>query len=420
MLFEPLPPRSWLTRSFPSYPRLVAFVVAGVLFAHIGEYLFARHDLPPPLYWIAAFGLLSAPLALARLERLELPVLRLSLFVFAFLSLVVLGWLNSDGGGIARQAARTAVMSGLTILLFAVLFDTEGRIRAARVAVLVMVLVAVIANIYEIFAPGTFNDSLGRSAGLYINPNNAGFAIVSGAIVTLPIVRRKWREWLMFAAGLGALATVSRAAVLVWLVGFCMTAALLRFSLARVTISVAVLALGALLSANLFESPVLEFLGDDADFAQRFEFFSSGGLEDGSSRERELMLLTGWQKFLQHPLWGWGIGSSYEQVGNVLGRETGVHNMYLNHILEYGIMGIAIVPAMAALMIWNAVGIERRIGFALAAVFLVWALFDHNVLDAPSKLLIFALQAAAAARSSGYGEGPRGFQPDTCRTARAH
>lgn len=413
MLFEPLPHRSWLTQSFPSYPRVVAFVVAGVLFSHLSEYLFARHDFPPPLYWIAALGLLSVPLAFYRLERLEPPVLRLSLFVCAFLLLVALGWLNSDGGAIARQAGRTAVLSGLTILLFAVVFDTEARIRAARAAVLGMVVISVVVNIYEVFAPGTFSDSLGRSGGLYINPNNAGIAIVSGTIVALPIVRRQWREWLMFAAGVGVLTTVSRAAVLVWLVGFCITAVLLRFSLARVLSSVAMLTVCGIISASFFESPILEFVGADAEAAQRFEFFSSGGLEDGSSRERELMLATGWQKFSQRPFLGWGIGSTYEQIGNVLGRETGVHNMYLNLVVEYGIMGIAIVPAMAALMIWNAVGVERRVGIALAAVFLIWALFDHNVLDAPSKLLIFALQAAAAARSSGFGEGPRGLVSST-------
>src|SRR5688572_8217050 len=122
MLFEPLPHRSWLTQSFISYPRIVAFVVASVLFSHFSEYLFARHDFPPPLYWIAALGLLSVPLALYRLERLEPPVLRLSLFVCAFLLLLILGWLNSDGGSIARQAARTAALSGLTILLFVVVF----------------------------------------------------------------------------------------------------------------------------------------------------------------------------------------------------------------------------------------------------------------------------------------------------------
>lgn len=414
MLFEPLPQRSWLTRSFPSYPRIVAFVVAGILFAHIGEYLFARHDLPPPLYWIAALGLLSVPLALARLDRMELPVLRLSLFVFAFLLLVALGWLNSDGDAIARQAARTAALSGLTILLFALIFATDSGIRAGRAAVLVTVVLALILNLYEVFAPATFSDSPGRSAGLYINPNNAGICIVAGAIVALPVVRREWREWLMLAAGIGVLVTVSRAAVLVWMVGFGMTAVLLRFSVTRLLIGLAILTVGAVLSANIFESPILEVLGNDADFEQRFEFFSSGGFEDGSSRERELMLVTGWQQFLQRPFLGWGIGSTYEQVGNVLGRETGVHNMYLNLMVEYGIVGIAIVPAMAALMIWNAVGIERRVGFALAVVFLIWSLFDHNVLEAPPKLLIFALQAAAAARSSGYGEGPRGSSPSTC------
>ena len=60
------------------------------------------------------------------------------------------------------------------------IFQESSAIKLARKTLVVAVLFAVALNVYELFVPMAFSNVMGRSAGLYINPNIAGEALVLG------------------------------------------------------------------------------------------------------------------------------------------------------------------------------------------------------------------------------------------------
>lgn len=386
----------------PRYRTVLTVAVVAVLFSGIGEYLFARYHFVPPLYWLAALGFLSAPLFLAYIYRLELPAPRLLFFVSVYLVLVSFAWLRSDAGRVAEQAAYNAVLSTLIIILLAGVLSGRNSLRVARVTIVILVLFAIATNGYDVFFPGTFSSVPGRSAGLYMNPNGAAISLVTGMIATLLIVPEKWREVFVLSVGVAVVTTLSRAGILVWFVAAISSIYFLKLSAWRFA--------AGLLVSTLLVGWIVWFIGAsltdltaiDQQVVERIEFFGNLAAQDVSMQERMLLLEAGWHAFLQHPILGWGLGGAEDQAATALGRETGMHNMYLNLIVEHGFIGIVVVPLMAILMFWGALGAERRIGVVLALVFVVWAFFDHNVLDVPSRLLVFAAQVVAASRSARF------------------
>ena len=57
---------------------------------------------------------------------------------------------------------------------------------------LIATLVGVVLNIYDFMFPGVFSYDPGRAAGLYVNPNASGIALVFGCVIGLSAVRRGW------------------------------------------------------------------------------------------------------------------------------------------------------------------------------------------------------------------------------------
>lgn len=386
----------------PRFQTVLTVATVAILFSGISEYLFARYDFVPPLYWLGALGLLSVPLFLAYIYRLELPAPRLLSFVSVYLLLVGFAWLRSDAGHIAEQAAHNAVLTMLIVIMLAGVLSGRNSLRVARVTIVVLVLFAIATNGYDAFFPGTFSSVPGRSAGLYMNPNGAAISLVTGMIVTLLVVPEKWREVFVLSVGVAVVTTLSRAGMLVWFVAAISSIYFLKLSAWRFA--------AGLLVSTLLVGWIVWFIGAsltdltsiDQHVIERIEFFGTFATQDVSMQERMLLLEAGWHAFLQHPILGWGLGGAEDQAATALGRETGMHNMYLSLLVEHGFIGIVVVPLMAVLMFWGAFGSERGIGIVLALVFVVWAFFDHNVLDAPSKLLIFAAQVIAASRSARF------------------
>ena len=101
------------------------------------------------------------------------------------------------------------------LLCCAMIFDGPGVLRLTKRAVVVATLAGVALNIYDFMFPGTFSTIPGRAAGLYVQPNTSGIALVFGCVIGLSAIRRRWwQEAFVVVSFIGVLVTFSRESML--------------------------------------------------------------------------------------------------------------------------------------------------------------------------------------------------------------
>jgi O-antigen ligase len=123
--------------------------------------------------------------------------------------------------------------------------------------------------------------------------------------------------------------------------------------------------------------------------------------------DRAVLVQTHWQAFLRSPLTGYGLGSFPElnnqvmtpQTFPALAATTQLHNVYLQWLVEAGLLGALPMFAAVALVLWTAGrrGLQRRSGRTLVAgllaadvVVLLHGLTDFS-LQIPSIAALWAL-----------------------------
>ena len=94
----------------------------------------------------------------------------------------------------------------------------------------------------------------------------------------------------------------------------------------------------------------------------------------------------GWEKYLEvgNPYLGYGLAFTHEWDFRV-----GTHNMYLMHLIEGGVIGLALYLGLIIWMIISRQGIARLMAVNLA----IYSLFSHNILDSPGRVFFIALIA---------------------------
>ncbi len=385
------------------YQSGLAAIAVLAVFSHLHLYIFDRTEIIAPLYWYGAIGVLAFPIGIKYLARLAIPGPRVVLFALCYFLLVFTGWLIADQGPITHQAFKNAMLSVLLLFVMAILFSTQSSVTLARKAVMVVVIAAVGINVYEVFFAGAFSTIPGRSAGFYINPNGAAISLILGTIVGIHVVPAKWREILVVVVGIGVAVTFSRAGLIVWTIMACLFLLFAFISIRRLGIVLAIFTVAGAAAIFVTDHILFDLMSDvislNPDVDSRIQFFSSLLREDFSVEERQSLVALGWRMFTEHPFLGAGIGATQTQAVGVVGREAGTHNMYLTLMAEHGIAGFFVIPLMTLLAAWGAYGNERKTAIVFAVVILVWALFDHNLLDTPSKLMMFSIQCAAVSLS---------------------
>lgn len=381
------------------YAPLVAVATVLSFFTNGALYLYASGVTEvPPLWWVIALAVLTAPFVLRHAYELSLPASPFVLWTIWYLA-SSLAWFAAYPPSEAADAElRRRVLVTVYLGIVWVLLQQSGALLAARRAVLVATLAGVCVNCFEFFQPGIFSSVSGRAAGLYINPNTSGAALVLGMVLSSSLLRRWLRIAFVLVVGVGVVATLSRAALLGWLV---IAASLLgpqarAIGTARLAASVGLAALAAA-SAIAFvatqqdlerESPWAQALAD------RLGMFAAGDAEDLSTRERRELLDEALGSAAHRPLAGAGLGAN-----RFLDRETGSHNQYLDHIVQHGVLGMSILPLLALALALGAAGEARSDALRFAVFILFWGIFSHNVLDEWYLLTTVAIQAAIGRES---------------------
>ncbi|MGA9723577.1 MAG: O-antigen ligase family protein [Candidatus Binatus sp.] len=268
------------------------------------------------------------------------------------------------------------------MLACVVIFDHPKVFALVKSGVALATLSGVALNLYELFHPGTFSSTSGRAAGLYIDSNVSGMALVLGSIVGLTAIRPRWREIFLLFAFAGVIPTFSREAIL----GFAIVVA--GAALGR-AVSVRRLLVGGVVVCALFS--VLE-LGNSLRGSESFDAANLERLSltigDASAQDRLRLGRRVLEEFEAAPLFGHGFGTD-EYWGDIQS-----HDFFLDMLANYGILGVFLIPTLV-------LSVSRKSwdSNVFGLVFLIWSFFLHLVLLLPFSLVLIAIEAVEPTES---------------------
>lgn len=381
--------RSWLLN-------IRDFWVAGFslfFFLNLDQFGIASGLGPAPKYWIVGTFLVTAILFLPDLKPMALlrkPIVWWTA-IYLLISIIWMAWAHN----------QESASEGLTLVITTALLVGTAAIAYPRIkcnsflwdiTLWLALLVAVASIVLEYFSPSAFlfaeagQGITGRSAGLYLNPNIAGQALLM--ILACILVRSSPRVSLI-AAGItltGLLLTFSRGGLIGWLalVTFATVLGRLpRWFLLVITGAAAItLAAGPL----VFDMLSVIISPENRNSLDRIAWLlGQGQLGDYSSNERKYLVGYAWQDYLRAPILGHGLGYMWAWAAGL-----GTHNMILRHLVEYGMLGVLILPSFLVLAVRSSPrGTDRRWLWMAIAVVLMLSMFTHNMLEGASFMLPF-------------------------------
>lgn len=384
------------------YQSLLAFSAIAIFFTAIPQYLQPDRGilfLADPKHWVMAFCVLSLPVMIKRMTSSN--VLRSPAVVWCFLYglLTVLWFFQSTQSESTWQEVRWRILAIVLFVTGLIIFWHPLVTQFARRTLVAAVLLGVSFNIYELFVPMSFSDVLGRSAGLYGNPNLSGEALVLGMILSVTVLAPRYRAPFILLTGIGIVLTVSRASIGAWIiavVGFTLAKSvrpkdfLLSLGIGSVLIALALFPRMDQLVTTWERTGVM-----NRDVLERLTWFTDpSGVSDMSAWERRKVAQQAWDKIADHPFLGSGTGSFHDSY--VL-----PHNQYLALMLDHGLIGAMIVPSLILAVTWRARGESRRVAIVYGCSLMVLSFFTHAILTYEYSLILLALMAAIAGTSQG-------------------
>ena len=384
----------------------LAIAAVLIFFTNLDVYLPLARIIPQePLVYIFALTLGAIPLLWSSHLSLKKLPKNLILWCGAYLFISAFTfWLNpsldaSFQNGVSELKIRilSLIFILTTVLVFSEFYAVQ---RSARYAIIAANLMAVFNNIYEFLNPKIFAgiNETGRAAGFHLDANSSGDSLVLGMIFGLGVLPQNYRVPFALVSGVGVFVTLSRGALVGWILvmlilnitGVICYKKLLLWILGIILAIALLLPLGNILSQ--VDVPVLS-----KDVMSRIEGFTSissgGDVEDISSIARKLVLKMGWEKFLDSPLIGNGLGSARFDVGALVDHPISTHNTYLLFLVEHGILGAFVLPLIVFASTYPSRGEGKNVSFAFAVFVLMWGFFSHTILNQRLHLLTFSLIA---------------------------
>ena len=214
-------------------------------------------------------------------------------------------------------------------------------------------------------------------------------------IVTVTIITQQFRIVWVLMVGIGILATQSRGAILCWF--FTVILMILTRIIFTTQLILWILGVGLILfiifqadsgskiqtSNNLINSTVTENLT---------RLMDRSTLNDDSGVERQAIANKAWQMFFDRPVFGYGIGATFDDT--ITGFSVSTHNVYLLHAVEYGCLGIPLLPLAIYAVIHTARDERKKLSIVFAGSVFLCGFFSHTILDDRDILISFALMAS--------------------------
>jgi O-antigen ligase len=396
-------------RASTSFATLAAAPAALLLLSNWPSYQYGVLEGPLALYYYAVPLVLAAAVAATR-PSVAIGIIDEPLAGW-FVVYVVAGlvWLLFSGTYFEGET-RQWRLRVLALLVFAAAWILARAAHRPSLGAIVLgcAALAAVGNWLDVLFPFRFvpagheASNPGRGAGLFMNANQAGTAVIAMVIAALPSLPLRWRGPSLLLMLLAVAPTFSRSALLCAGLVLALCAALRLVNRKQLLL---VLALVPAIIAGLWA------MHDNAagsgeinlrNLEQRIEFFTDGDAYDDSAEERRYVASIASQMIAEHPLLGNGIASTVAE-----GYGRGTHNMYLMLTAEQGLVGAMLYGTLLALLVsrgWTAFrrGATRAAQESGAALLLMGAffafigLFSHNLLEEPSTMFVLAFVASAS------------------------
>ena len=305
-----------------------------------------------------------------------------------------------------RYAVSTAIIVGTAAVAFAPPMRPSGLQTEAGPLALCMLVVACVSLFLDPIVD--FRGRLGmdlvsaydrtRAGGIFLQPNLAGSAVPFLLATVMVRVRPAFRLVCVILSIAAVVLTFSRAGLL--MVVLVISMGYLRGYLPRVWTFIAVLAC-ALTLAQFQSSVVVEevFHVDEGNGLARLtradDYVSREAL---SSDVRGDLARAAWNDALREPFIGSGVGYSWLWTDR---QHAGTHNIYLRHMLEYGLLGALLWP----LFLWALYrarnrALDRTWVVGVLATAFIAGMFSHNLTEQGAFLvpLMGAISLPASAR----------------------
>jgi O-antigen ligase len=279
-----------------------------------------------------------------------------------------------------------------SVVLFTV--NQEEQINIVSKTIFILILIGVVFILFDLFNPLSFSDLVGRGAGMYLNANYAGAMLLMAMIFLKGRVSERWFFVLIITVGLGVIATFSRFALLfycLYIVFIYWKKPKLLFSILLISVAVTLVALAYI------ESILPDFINVDELIYDRFSIFSFNENEnaslDFSANQRKELLGLAVEDFLRSPIFGGGLGRHLSKAPSEHEMQL-AHNTYIGLLVDYGYIGILIVPTLLYSIYLNSpINIDSR--FIIFVVFVILnGFFSHNLLDHYGFIFFYALFAS--------------------------
>ena len=404
LLEQFIPYKTRLQIALDKYQYLLSIFATFLFYSNLPDYLYTAPIVPiPPLAWIGLITVLSFPF-LKKAANIPKPLLAWMVF---YLLISMLSLLTVSGDEISFTDFRAKVLSVLFIVVMYVLFQQKSLIHV-KCTILAVVGMSVINNIIELLSPRLFSElNVGRPAGFYIDPNQAGCALMLGMLLGITAIKKPYRWILILVAGVGIMATFSRGAIIGWLLcTIIMIFGRVLSDQRRKILVPAILLIVFLASINPLRLLSDYFKGDPSganwDIVNRLEEFQNPtetGKEE-SATSRQAVAAGAMVLFSQRPFWGNGLASTRKWMV----ADISTHNMYLYYMADNGILGILFLPGAVLAVIYRNKGEQATILVCFAVFVTLWGLFSHEVLAERYTLSSFAILAAMNTNQQWYAK----------------
>lgn len=280
---------------------------------------------------------------------------------------------------------KTIIICLVMLGLYMAAFNGAREMRAARISMLLVVLISVVNNLLDFFGVYIFTVAEGRGAGFYMNPNISALYLLMGMILTVSLLPPRYRLKYCLVVGVGVVATFSRSGVLVWLISVYGLGRSGIFQLSRraVTIMVVIMA-SAVIVMQVGENVVTTFgldkyLSENAMQRLHLDISTDSSVQGRMAvAERSLELIKA------SPWLGHGLGAHL-----VWSTRVEPHNTYLLLGVELGLLGVAMYLWLLVILWRMKSPVSKVFSFSLA----VWSLFDHNIITSHGMWLAYATLA---------------------------
>lgn len=328
-----------------------------------------------PLLLIAGYSLFW-PNAAQMWRGLPLRFSLASLAMFFYLPVSIL-WTPEGDLRAMSYNAEFFLMCMVFMLVLGGVGDTGRILRMVRWLAVVTSIAYIAIFLFPAMFPA-FRGS-GRVAGLWVNPNAAATMLAS----MLPLIVFGVAPWTRFAlyalTFVGVLVTLSRGGLVIWGVLFLVTLLMPpgRVTTTRRSEQVAY-AGGALLVSVLGAAAATQnFIGWMTKYAPVAGRITSR--HDFSVAERSLVLVLGWERFLERPIFGWGAGSTFDW-----GYRASTHNMIVLMAAEHGLVGLS----LSAIWMFTLLGFGATFGIYAFVYFATAGMFSHNMFQAEQAVIV--------------------------------